>query len=512
MIWKIMGMRVKSNLKIANFMKKIFILLFLLMYFSFSLLSQEDKKEVISLSEIITMVREQSVAALLAETERETSYWEFRTFRSRLYPQVTLSGTLPDYAKTYSPVTQQNGTVEFQPVRINNSLLNLELSQNIALTGGEVFLSSQLQRFDDIERNATRYNSSPVFVGYRQRIFAFNPLRWARKTEPLRYESSRRAFMTRMEQVSLNVTQLYFNLLLAQVNFSMARQNVENGQKTFEIAKVRHEMGKISQNELLQVQYIVLNGKNALSQAKQDMQTAFLKLKSYVGLPHNMIAALEPTEIPDLYIEPEQAISEAKKNKETWLDFQLRELEASRDLQQAKMERGLNAELFATVGLVNRAESVGQVYQDPVNQQSLSLGLSIPLMDWGRSKAQIKTAEANQKLAEYSVQQDQLNFEQEIITQATLIQSLQSQIAVAREAAEVALRRYEIAGETFVMGTISITELNIAQTEKDQARRIYLQALKGFWESYFSLRMLTLYDFVKQKPIGKSGSGARGQD
>lgn len=495
----------KFSLKIANPMQKVFLFPLLLIILSVSLGAQQNEQEVISLSEITSIVREQSVAAMLAETERETSYWEFRTFRSSLYPQVTVSGTLPDYAKTYSPVTQPNGSVEFQPITNNNSLLNLELSQNIALTGGEVFVSSQLQRFDDIERNSTRYNSNPVFVGYRQRIFAFNPFRWARKTEPLRYESSRRAFMTRMEQVSLNATQLYFNLLLAQINFSMARQNVENGQKTFEIAKVRHEMGKISQNELLQVQYIVLNGKNALSQAKQDMQTAFLQLKSYVGLPHNMIKAVEPAEIPNLYINPEQALSEAKKNKETWLDFQLRELEASRDLQQAKMNNGLNAELFATVGFVNRAESVAQVYQNPVNQQSLSMGLSIPIMDWGRSKARIKTAEANQKLTEYSVRQDQINFEQEIITQVALIQSLQSQIAVAREAAEVAHLRYEIAGETFAMGTISITELNISQTEKDQARRIYLQALKGYWESYFSLRMLTLYDFEQQKPITEEG-------
>lgn len=470
--------------------------------FPLSLMAQNSQKEMLPLEEIIEMVREQSVAALLAETERETSYWEFRTYRSSLFPQVTLSSTLPDFAKTYSPITQPDGTIEFQPIVNNNSLLNLELSQNIGLTGGEIFVSSQLQRFDDLERNTTRYNSNPVFVGYRQSVFSFNPFRWARQIEPLRYEVSRREFLTDIEAVSLKATQFYFNLLLAQINYNMAQQNVENGQKTLDIAKVRHEMGRISQNELLQVQYSLLNAQNALARASQDMKTAFLQLKSFVGISQQEVELIEPSNIPDLFLSHELALSEAKKNKETWLNFQIRELEAKRDLNKAKKNNGLNAELFATLGLVNRADHVEQVYQNPVDQQSVSLGLSIPLMDWGRSKARVKTAEANQKLTEYAVRQDEINFEQQIVTQVDMLSSLQSQIAVAKEAAEVARQRYQIADESFALGEISMTELNIAQTEKDQARRLYLQSLQNYWESFYSLRMLTLYDFEAQQPIG----------
>ncbi len=463
--------------------------------------AQAPEKKPLMLSEVVEMVREQSVAALLAETERENSYWQFRTYRANLYPQVRLSSTLPDFAKTYSPITQDNGSVEFQPVRNNNSVLNLELSQNIGLTGGEIFVSSELRRFDDFERKQTRYSSNPVFVGYRQSIFSYNPFRWDRKIQPLRYESSRREYLTGLESVSLRATRFYFNLLLAQINFTMAQQNVENGQKTLDIAKVKHEMGKISENDLLQVKYNLLNDRNALARARQDMQTADLLLKSYVGLTREGIEVVEPTEIPELSINQELALSEAKRNKETELNFQIRELEAGSALDYAKKNNGLNAELFATLGLVNASGRVGEVYQDPIDQQTVRLGLSIPIMDWGRSKARVKTAEANQKLVEYSVRQDQINFEQEIITQAELIRSLESQLPVAEEAAVVARQRYRIAGESFALGKISITELSIAQNQKDQARRTYLQSLQLYWESYYNLRKLTLYDFERQKPI-----------
>lgn len=473
-------------------------ILLILLLFPLSLQAQE---RALSLEEIVQRARLQSVASLLAETGRETAYWEFRSYRASMYPQLSLKGVLPDYNRSFTPITQPDGTVLFQPVVNNSSGLGLELSQNIGLTGGELFISSQLQRFDDFERDFMQYNSNPVSVGFRQSLFAYNPFRWARQIEPLRYEHSRRKYLTELEVVSLQATSLYFNLLLAQIDDEMARQNVENGEKALEIARVRHEMGKISDNELLQMRYILLNARNARAQALQDMQVALLQLKTYAGLEGGSFSTLEPEEIPALEVTESRALDEARKNKETVLGFQIRALEAQSDIQAAKARRGHNVEMFASVGLTNRAEALEGVYQNPANQQMVRIGFTVPILDWGRGRAIIKTAQASQKLEDYSIKQDQLAFEQQIIMQVSLIRSLSLQVEVAGEAADVARQRYNIAGESFALGRISITELNIAQNEKDAARRIYLQALRNYWETYYRLRMLTLYDFENGEPI-----------
>jgi hypothetical protein len=47
-----------------------------------------------------------------------------------------------------------------------------------------------------------------------------------------------------------------------------------------------------------------------------------------------------------------------------------------------------------------------------------------------------------------------------------------------------------------LIGKIDITNLNIALTEKDNAKRSYLEALRTYWSSYFNLRRLTLFDFA----------------
>ena len=65
----------------------------------------------------------------------------------------------------------------------------------------------------------------------------------------------------------------------------------------------------------------------------------------------------------------------------------------------------------------------------------------------------------------------------------------------------VAQKRFEVAYNRYVIGRISVDNLFIAQREKDQARAQYVQALGGFWQSYYRLRLLTLFDFEAGEPI-----------
>ena len=53
----------------------------------------------ITLSEAIVLARTQSVDAAVALNELKTAYWEYRTFRADLLPEVNFTGTLPNYTR-----------------------------------------------------------------------------------------------------------------------------------------------------------------------------------------------------------------------------------------------------------------------------------------------------------------------------------------------------------------------------------------------------------------------------
>ncbi|GEO02734.1 membrane protein [Adhaeribacter aerolatus] len=456
----------------------------------------------LTLNEVISLALRESIWAKQAAANKENNYWQFRTYKAGYKPQLALDGTLPDFSRTISPVIQPDGTTAFRQVAINNSALNLSLSQGIGLTGGEVFVRSQVQRFDDFDRNQKSYNSNPAIIGISQPLFGYNALAWNKKIEPLRYEESLKKYIEDREVISLTATERFFDLLLQQVNAEIAQKNLENNEAIYKIAEEKFRLGKVSRNDLLQLQLSLMNAKVAQAQASLDARNASLKLRTYIGYTGDELLELEnPANVPALIIDEELALAEARKNRKEAISFKRKILQAEQEVAYAKGKSGLNANLFATYGLTNQAESFTDSYLRPIDQQRVRIGFDIPIMDWGKQRATIKTAEINQQLAQYTVEQDAATFEQAVTTQVNQFQMLRERLSLSAQADQIAQERYEITKATYLIGKISITDLNIAAMEKDQAKRAYVSSLRDFWTAYYNLRTLTLYDFEKNKPI-----------
>ncbi len=457
----------------------------------------------LTLQQVVSLAREKSIASKQAATLKSNKYWEWRTYKSNYKPQLSLNGNLPGYSKTFREVLQPNGTIEFQPVTYNNSALNLALSQAIAKTGGTIFGTTQLQRFDDFDRNMTLYNGVPYAVGYSQPLWRFNSLKWDQKIEPLKYNESKQAYIESLEEISINASRYFFDLLLAQVNLAIADTNLANTQNIMRIANVKFEMGKISRNEMLQLQLEQLKAQKAVGIARRDMEISTLNLRAYIGLKSSDRVALAlPAANINISLDTAKIVSEAYANRSDAIGFARRLLEAKREVAKARGDNGLNATLTARLGFSKSAQNIGKVYSKPLNQQAIQLEFDIPILDWGRSKSRLKSAEANKQFTEYAVEQDKQNFSQEIYTQVTLFEMMKEQLGLTAQADSIASEKYIIAKERYVLGNLSITDLSIAFQEKDQAKRDYIFALRDFWGAFYQLRYLSLYDFENDRKIG----------
>lgn len=457
----------------------------------------------LSLPQVVALAKSNSIAAKQAITIKDTKFWEWKTFKSNYQPQLALSGILPGYTKTYVQVQQPNGSILFQPVRNDNSSLTLDFSQSIAATGGTIFGTTQLQRFTDFDRNNVLYNGIPYGVGYTQPLLQFNSLKWDKKIEPLKYNESRQAYIESQEKIAVNVTDYYFDLLLAQANVDMAEKNLANTRRIRSIAETKFELGKITKNEILQLQLEVLNAQKASGSAKRDVEIATLNLISYAGIDatDSKIILEMPAASKDIEVSTDLVLKEALENRSDAIAFVRRLAEAKRDVAKAKGENGLKATLRANLGFSNAGSRIFDVYRSPKSQQSVEVQLSIPVLDWGRSKSRTKTAQANEQFTSYSVQQDQQVFKQQIITEVTLYNMMKDQIKLTAEAERIAAEKYTIASERYVLGNLSITDLSIAFQENDRAKRDYVTSMRDFWTAFYQLRYLSLYDFEKNQKI-----------
>jgi len=129
------------------------------------------------------------------------------------------------------------------------------------------------------------------------------------------------------------------------------------------------------------------------------------------------------------------------------------------------------------------------------------IGLEMPIVDWGLGKGRYMMAQSNQEVVKTTVQQARVDFEQNIFLSVAQFNLQDDQLFSAAKADTIGRKRYEVAKQRFLIGKIDVLDLNVADSEKDVAKRGYLSALRNYWTYFYTVRRLTLYDFENDLPL-----------
>lgn len=456
----------------------------------------------ITLDEAILRARSSSVDAAVALNELRTAYWTYRTYRADLLPEINFNATVPSYRKSYSAYQLEDGSYTF--VRNNNLQMSGEVSidQNIWLTGGMLSLNTSLDFLKQLDgAKYNRFMSIPVALTLSQPIFGVNNIKWNRRIEPVRYREAKAQFMTASEQVALSTINYYFTLLLARENVASARQNLANAEKLYAVAQEKRSMGQISKNDLLQMELNLLNARSALTDGLSDERAAMFRLRAFLDFDESTeIIPIVPSEAPDVELDYPDVLDKALERNKLAANLRRRQLEA--DYEVAKAKGNLRSiSLRASVGYTGADHTFGNAYRDLKDNQVVEVGISIPLIDWGKRRGRVKVAESNRDVVAARLRQEKLTFTQDLFVLVERFSNQRQQLDIAERADTIASRRYDTNVETYLIGRISTLDLNDSQSSKDEARRAYINELFNYWYYYYQIRSITLWDFVAGSPL-----------
>lgn len=460
----------------------------------------------LTLDECITMARRQSVDAAVALGELRSAYWQWRSYRSDLLPEVSLSGTLPSYNKRYSSYQQADGGLSF----VRNDYLGLDGSLNITQklwpTGGTLSVESSLDYLHQTgsgissptgggREGANQLMSLPVAITLSQPLFGANHLKWNRRIEPLRYHEAQARFLTETEQVAMQAISLYFGLLLAGEQVNIARQNLQTAEKLYEVAQAKRRMGSISENDVLQMRLDVLTARSALTNSESTRQASQFALRSFLDVEADIMPTV-PEDIPQLRLVYDDVLGHALRNNALATTMRRRQLEADYAVASARANRQ-SINLYAQLGYTGTGDNMSSAYRHLLSNEVVQVGVTIPLLDWGKRKGQRRVAESNREIVQGQLRQQAQEFRQNIFILTEQFNNQAEQLRIASEADTIARRRYHTNVETFKIGSISTLELSDAQKAKDQARQNRIQQLFNYWYYYYQIRSIALWDFER---------------
>lgn len=258
----------------------------------------------ISLSKSIRIAQENSFDAQMARYSYLASYWTYRSFQAQLLPAVNIRGDIANF--DHSMVAARNfedGRVAYVDNNSMSNSLTLSVDQEIAATGGTVSLQSYLYRLDQFTYNEKTYNSQPMRISYTQPLRAYNSLKWEKKTAPVQYEIAKKTYMSAMQDIALNATRLYFNVLAAQSTYKQSLSSLSDREALYEMAQQRLKLGTTTKSEVLQMELSLINAKVSVRNDRLALDNSMYDLFSYLRVTDYEKAELQaPLAIPDVVI------------------------------------------------------------------------------------------------------------------------------------------------------------------------------------------------------------------
>ncbi len=455
--------------------------------------------QTLTMEEAVATARRQGVPAMEAKYNFVSSYWAWRSYKASRLPSIDLYGNIGSINRSLTLLQDyETGDVKYTITNNMQNSLGLSLTQNIPLTGGTVSIYSDLSRIDQYGANRSlTWYSQPVTATYSQPLFGYNKFKWNKLLSPKEYERARRVYVESMEKLSGEVVTAYFNLALAVMRGQVAENGLANTARMLSIARERMKLGSVKRDDCLQLELRVLNDSIAANENEVAVREARMALNSLLGFDESFEAIpVVGEELPDLVMDYDFVLSKALANSSFDIDNEIDILNAQSAVAQAKADRGITMLFHARFGLSKTDRELRKAYEGVVDQEVVGLSFRIPIFDWGTGRGKVQKAQAAEDVVRSQVEQERNDFRRRLFTAVGQFNNQRRQCWSSCRARDIAEERYTLVMDAFGRGESSVTDLNTARIEYDNAITQFVTDISNYWNYYYAIRQLTLYDFV----------------
>lgn len=348
--------------------------------------------------------------------------------------------------------------------------------------------------------NEAFYNN--LYLAINQPIFTYNRRQMQLDELELSYENANLQYAIQRLTLERTITSQFFDVYLAQLNLDIAQEELSNTSNNFEVIKNKVDAGLLALEELFQAELNLANAQLSVQDNELALANAEEAFKREIGINLDQDIQLSADlEAQPVVVDLEKAIDYALNSR---MELRQREIDLERSLFEMERTKALNefrADLQLTLGIFGEGQQFGNVYDTPTRNPSVGLSINIPIFDWGERAARVQAQEVSMKSLQLDLNEEKKQIRMDIRRSYRSIQTQMPRIEIARKSVENAERTYEINLERYLNGDLSGIELNQFQNQLSSRKIAYAQALINYKTQLLDLKILTLFDWVKQEPV-----------
>ena len=467
------------------------------------LLLSANAQQILTLESAMDIARSNSPDIRRSLLNLENSEQTLKAQNAALKSNFSLNVTPFSYDQTRAFDTYNS---VWNTSKTTQSFGNLTISQPILPTDGTISLVNRLGWQDSYSENGRNLTpktfSNNLYLSIAQPLFTYNRTKLTLKGLELNLENAQLNYSMQKLSLEKQVTQLFYNVYLAQMSLNISKDEFANTQKSYEITQNKVTAGISAKEELYQAELNFATAKSTVENAQVNLDNSKDLFKQYIGMDiSEEITVMTDVAFNPVAVDMNKAIEYGLNSR---MELRQREIDVTNAQFQLIRTKSLNefrGDVALSIGLTGDNPQLQDVYSTPTKQPKVAVSFNIPLFDWGEKKARIKAQEAVIATSEINQSDQKIQIKLDIRKVYRNLQNLTNQITIAVQNEKNAQLTYEINLERYANGDLTSMDMNLFQTQLSQKKMAYAQTLIDYKIELLNLKIQSLYDFEKNEAI-----------
>ena len=431
----------------------------LLLLWTGTVLAQESKT--LTLENSIQIARQSNLSIQTTQERVKSAEAQVRSAYAGLLPNVALNSSYRYAGVLPKSVLEASGA--FGPP---------------AGVGGEMPSFSSVGDNDEniIELEFGAHHNFQADLTLNQPIFAWGRYYKSYQSAKLSLEAARKELDAAYNQLTFDVSEAFYRVLLSLEFVEVSKQTVELVEKQLKIARNLFEAGASTNFDILRAEVLLANAKSNRIRAKNGARVAMDVYKNVLNIDlGGSIGVQGSLELPILEFDLEPLIQLAMEKRPELHQLQFSEGAAKKQVDVAKTRSRPALSFFTNYQLDHneRLEEMNRIW-------NLGVALNVPIFDGLATRAAVKQAQSGLKQTQLGKQQMTDAIELEVRSAYLNLLEAKTLINVQRETVEQAQESVRIANLRYENGMITSVELTDAQLALSQAEVNRLQSLHDY--------------------------------
>lgn len=404
---------------------------------------------------------------------------------------------------------------------INSAWASLNVVQPL-ITNGTITLSSTLKGYERLMEKRPgpltklRYVQPKLSIRYNQPLFQYNSVKGQLREAELNFESLNLSYgeveLSRMNEVIQEFYTLFREQRLLEIANETFLQSVDN----YETGNRKYQLGLISEMDKLSLEVDMVNSRDRLESAQNELEEQQLDFNRKVGFPVEERIWVEteeeyhPIEI-DLNRALQLAFEKRSDRRQSEIELERAELELQKVRSEARPDLQLNLGYDFAGNSTWRELEWEDSWSKHLNASfspdnmgpytNVTVTLKVPIFDWGMNNSKVQRLISEQRVLRRESDEVEQNLYRDVVTRVGAVESSMRRMEMQEKNRRVAEQGYRISQERFEEGEISYIEHLLVQQRYLQTETLFTNALIEYEIAKAELREITMWDWETNRPV-----------